>query len=709
MNKTTDRYKSIHIKPITIMGLTLLTLSTSISTCLANSQVTFTDIAKHPILSNEFERYPSLADETLQKLKQQPLLFGPTEPNSTTNISKLPLETRGWPGIAVFDYDNDGDMDLYITNGPGVSNSLYSNQLNETGFLSFIDIGVDSGAHAINQDSSGVCFGDIDNDGDHDLMVLGMGDPNIFYENKGDGTFIDITTNAGLTGGSLNSTGCSMGDVNADGLLDIVVGNSLPINNSVAWWVEPFSLNEHNQLYINTSDNVFTDRSEESGLQILKGLEPSFNNPASVTFAVAMVDYDLDGDIDIITANDNGFFLPGSLGGIDRGIIHIFNNDGNANFTDVSVEAKTNIVGAWMGLSFADFNSDGIMDMFATNAGDYESAGFRQSIGMPYILGDFASRWFLGQNDGSFLSPGVGDVIATPFAWGTVAKDYNNDGDTDILFYGGMDIILSTTASNPGVLLQNDGAANFTYDKNALGKDHSTRSIHGVASGDLNNDGFVDIISVSGFDHPAPIEVFPIGVSFGGDLDIFANLIPMFVPGNSPNELIWSGITYPNGGLAIEINKAENNNNWVKVELLGSKGLTKKGMVNRDGIGATIMFTPKNGVTVMQPVLGGASHLSQSSLIQTFGLGSSSVKGNVEIIWPGGVHNKLYNVKHGENILIPEIACDYKVSHREHSSYTKCLRSELKQLYKSNFITARQSLRFYKSAMKAYFEHNASR
>jgi len=705
MNTKAFENYNYKLKPYTfIAGISLVSFM-NCQVALAEKSVTFSDVANLPESNIEYERQPSLIDEKLNQLKLQPLLFGPTEPNSTINISKLPIETRGWPGVAVFDYDKDGDMDLYITNGPGVSNSLYSNQLMESGDLGFFDQGADSGVGAVNQDSSGVCYGDIDNDGDQDLMVLGMGDSNILYENNGDGSFINITEKAGISGGELNSTGCSMGDVNGDGLLDIVVANSLPINDSVAWWLEPFSLNQHNQLYLNSSANVFTDISEQSGIKELAGLEQAYDKPASVTFAIAMVDYDLDGDLDIVTANDNGFFLPAALGGIDRGIIHIFKNDGNASFVDVSVEAKTNVVGAWMGLSFADFNSDGLMDIFATNAGDFESAGFRQSIDMPYVLGDFASRWFLGQSDGSFLSPGVGDVIATPFAWGTVAEDYNNDGDTDILFYGGMDIILSTTASNPGVLLQNDGNANFHYDKNALTKDHSTRSIHGVASGDLNNDGYVDIISVSGFDHPEPIEVFPIGVSFGSELDIFANLIPMFVPGDKPNELIWSGITYPNGGLAVEINNAESSNNWVKVELLGTKSLTDYGQVNRDGIGAVIKFTPENGKTVMKPVIGGASHLSQNSLVQNFGLGSAT-EGTIEVIWPGGIHNKLYSVNHGELVTMPEIPCDYRTDFSHHKKYRKCLSKQLKQLYKSKLISRHQLKMLTNSAIRAHIEYN---
>jgi enediyne biosynthesis protein E4 len=699
---------TIIINKLNYLGLVLVVMfcSAFISTfCLADTSVRFTDVSPNPSTGITYERFPSLADELLNQFKQYPLKIGPNEIDSINNLAKLPIETRGWPGVAVFDFDMDGDMDLYVTNGPGVNNSLFVNQISQSGVLSFVDLAAQLGVGASEQDSSGTCYGDIDNDGDSDLMVLGMGDSNKLFENNGNGTFKDITLSAGISGGYLNSSGCSMGDINGDGYLDIVVANSLPINNAIAWWIEPFTQNQHNQLYLNQHNQVFSDISVDSGIQELKGQDPSYPGAAGVTWAISMVDYDLDGDVDIISADDNGFFLPANLGGIDRGTLHVFNNDGTGKFTDVSIDVGVNKVGAWMGLSFADFNSDGQLDMFVTNAGDYASAGFRLSIGVPYEVGEAASRWFLGQKDGSFSDPGIGALVAIPFAWGTVAQDYNNDGDTDILLYGGMDIILSTTASNPGVVLQNDGNANFTYNKNALDTDHTVRSIHGLASGDLNNDGFVDFISVSGFDHPKPIIVTPIGINFGGPFDNFANLIPTFVQGDTIDELVWSGITYPNGSLSIEINST-NDNGWVQVELKGGVNLIKDGRVNRDGIGAIVKFTPDKGKTVMLPVLGGASHLSQDSLILTFGLGSKAEYGVVDVLWPGGVNNRLYAVKHGEYVVFPEIPCDYKSNWHKFRKYKECVIKALKELHVSEMISKKESSRLIKSALYAYNEYH---
>ena len=668
------------------------------------NSITFVDIAADSNSGISYERFPSPADAVLNEYKQKPLLFGPNEPNSTENLAQLPIETRGWPGIAVLDFDRDGDMDLYVTNGPEVANSLYVNQLIESGSVSFVDAGAQAGVGANEQDSSGICYGDIDNDGDHDLMVLGMGHSNKLFENKGDGTFAEISETANIGGGNLNSTGCSMGDVNGDGLLDIVVANSLPIDNAIAWWVEPFEYNQHNQLYLNQQDNIFSNYSTESGIETLKGQDPSIANAAGVSWAIAMVDYDLDGDIDIVSADDNGFFLPAAHGGVDRGTLHVFNNDGTGHFEDVSIDVGLAKVGAWMGLSFADFNSDGLLDMFVTNAGDYASAGFRQSINVPYEAGEAAPRWFLAQEDGTFAEPGVGSLGALPFSWGTVAKDYNNDGDTDVLLYGGMDIIMSTTASNPGVILQNDGEANFVYDADALSKNHSGRSVHGLAAGDLDNNGFVDFISVSGFDHPTSATASPIGISFDSPFDGFANLIPMFIPSDTDGELVWSGVTYPNGSLSIEMNSADNGNSWVQVELLGAIDLTSNGQVNRDGIGAIVKFTPDGGKTAMQPVLGGASHLSQDSLINTFGLGAEAEEGTVDVLWPGGVNNRLYAVKHGEQVTFPEIPCDYQASWTNVESYTSCVTDNLTQLSTASVIDAAASARLLDSAVRAYNE-----
>jgi len=356
-----------------------------------------------------------------------------------------------------------------------------------------------------------------------------------------------------------------------------------------------------------------------------------------------------------------------------------------------------------MGFSFGDLNSDGHMDFFVSNAGDYSIQAFYAQKGLPYNLGDSASRWFLGQANGTFSDPGVGGLIATPFSWGTSMFDYNNDGDTDIIFYGNIDVQTGAIATNPGAILQNDGNANFSYDAAAIPKDHTTRNVHGLATGDLNGDGFVDIVSVSSFDHPAPIPVVPLGVTFGGPFDAFANFVPNFFLNPEIGALSWTGIVYPNGSLSVEMNSADNNNNWAEIMVKGTVGITSEGKVNRDGIGAVIKFTPEDGKTVMKPVLAGSSHLSQDSLEQYFGLGSED-KGMVEVMWPGGIRNRLYDVHKSERIIFPEIPCGYTADWDNTLYYRKCVKEALYEIVKEGLLNRKEAARFRKSAMKAFWE-----
>ena len=687
--------------PSSRTGILAILTILSVHTVKADTGIVFSDIAQDPGVGINYSRTPSLTNDVLNAFKQQPLFLDFSDPSTIPNLAQLPEETRGFPGVAIFDYDGYGDLDLYVTNGPGTSNSLLSNQLKESGKLSFKDMGALSGAGLHDKDSSGVCFGDIDNDGDEDLLVLDLADTNSLFENKGDGTFEDITPQSGIATDKLNSTSCSFGDVNSDGLLDVVIANSLPMDNTFAWWIEPFVLNQHNELYVNKGANRFENVSGTSGIQELAGLPPAIPHPAGVTWSIAMVDYDQDGDVDIITADDQVFTLPPSAGGVNRGLIHIFNNDGTGHFTDVSVESGTAKGASWMGLSFGDFNSDGFMDMFATNAGDYAQTMFRGFIGAPYSLGEYASRWFLGQADGSFIDPGVGpDLVATPFAWGTSTLDYNNDGDTDIVFYGNIDVGLATMASNPGAIIQNDGDGNFHYDSRAIPKNHTRRNVHGLATGDLNGDGFVDIVSVSSFDSPEPIPQVPMGVLYGGPFDEYANFIPNFAS-VQPGVWSWTGIVYPNGSLAVEMNSADNGNHWVEVTAKGTIGITPKGRVNRDAIGAIIKFTPEDGKTVMQPVLGGSSHLSQDSLAHNFGLADED-EGMVEVLWPGGVRNRLYDVHKSERIVFPEIPCSYMDNWGNRRDYAECVNKSLKKIVKSGLLERKDARRFLKSAMKAF-------
>ncbi len=609
-----------------------------------------------------------------------------------------PLNSRGLPGVAILDYDSDGDLDIYVTNGPDAPNSLYSNQLEETGQFTFVDVAEEAGVTATDQDSSGVVYGDIDNDGDQDLLVLGTGEPNRLFENQGDGTFVDITEESGIGGGNKFSGSASFGDVNGDGFLDVVIGNTFTDWNDrvPVGGIVPFERNEHNQLFLNNGDNTFTDVSETSGIQNLasENLPPG---AATITHAIAMVDYDLDGDIDIIHADDQGGVPQSDLGGSDRGVIYVLQNDGEGNFTDVTVESNLDVVGAWMGLSFGDFNADGNLDIFASNGGDYTSA----AIG-GQLEGQASSRWFLGQDDGTFEDPGVGELNATPFGWGTSTLDYENDGDTDIFFIGGHDLGMFVDASNPGALLQNDGNANFTYEPGVLDADHTRRNEKGSAVGDLNGDGFVDIVTVSNFNTPESIELEQYPNQFNSSFDETAQFVPTFTS-TAPGEFVWNELELTDGTLSVEINSADNGNNFVEVDTLGTVGLTEDGVANRDGIGAVVSFTPEDGSTVMQPILGGSSYSSQDSLAANFGLGEQE-SGMIEVLWPGGVRNRLYDVPAGEKVVFPEIPVSFDGDFASQQEYEDLVRDALDELVEAEAITSEQSELFFSSAVRAFEE-----
>ncbi len=627
-----------------------------------------------------------------------------------------PSKSNGTPGVAIFDYDRDGDLDIYVTNGPGTPNSLFSNQLVESGEVTFVDQAADAGVEATDQDSSGVSFGDIDNDDDQDLLVLGFGEANILYENNGDGTFTDITAAAGVGGEGdcspffpfaavCTHTSASMGDINNDGLLDIYVSNTFDQRSYFPIFFEPFAINDHDQLYLNEGNNQFADVSATSGIQDLNGFPPQGEGMAGISWAVAMVDYDFDGDVDIFVADDQAAIPPAAMGGVDRGLQHLFKNDGTGHFTDVAVESGIAVPGSWMGYSFGDYNSDGFMDFFDTNFGDPAVSVF---FNMP-ALGFASSKHFLGGPGGVFTDPGLGALVSTAFGWGTASFDYDNDGDTDILYHGGINGGPLIDASNPGLLLKNDGNANFTYDLATFAgsTNHLLRAVEGVAVGDLNEDGFVDIVTASSFDiSPDSQTLFTVPFNFGGPLDGIPKFMPVNLPTGNPNEFVLNEevLNLPLGTLAVELSSADNGNRWVKVRAKGTIGITSEGKANRDGIGAVMRFTPHQGKTVMAPILGGSSFQSQHDLTAYFGLGSK-IRGTVDVLWPGGTKNRLYNVFHGSNILFPEIPCSYDTEENV-IAYSLCVTNALDELEEADILSPAMKVKFLVSALVAYGEEH---
>ncbi len=656
--------------------------------------VTFQDIAAGDGAGITYRRRPSPSKAIFDRIKQEPTYSFP-------DLSRTPFKSRGAPGVAIFDFDRDGDLDLYVTNGPGAANSLYANQLRETGALAFVDLAAAAGVAAADQDSTGVCYGDLDNDGDHDLLVLGNLEPARLFENRGDGTFADLSAASGIEVVRRSAMSCTLGDVDGDGLLDIAVANAFDLSEQSPIFVEFFAGNQPNQLLRNLGSNRFEDVSLASGILDLDLPPQAPQGAATITWAIALVDLDLDGDLDLLHADDQAALPHGGEGGLDRGYVQIFENDGSGRFTNVNGARAMRRPGAWMGLAFGDFDRDGRLDLFATNTGNYAIDGFR---GAPGTV-DRDSRWFLQQGDGTFFDPLDQGVLNTPFGWGTSAADYDNDGDTDILFHGGADFgPLVVTA--PGVILDNDGRAGFRRDAAALAgsTDHVRRTVHGMAVGDLDEDGFIDIVSVSNFDFPAPIPLTP-AVPLGGEFDVDAFHLETFIRIDPENFIFrFSGIDLPDDGtLAVEVNRGGNGNRWLKVEARGTVGLTSGGRVNRDGIGAVLRVTPHGGEPVLQPVLGGSSYASQDSLIATLGLGRAA-KATVEVLWPGGVRNRLHDVPAGSRVLFPEIPCSFDDRSLGFPEYHQCVTTALDQLVAAGVLDHGARGRFLASAIRAFHE-----
>ena len=641
--------------------------------------VTFRDIADadHGIT---YRRTPSANNAIAEAIRQR----------GTTNKFDVllgPAKERGAPGVALLDFDRDGDLDIYATNGPGHANSLYSNQLRETGQVRFRDVARETGAGLADQDSTGVCFGDIDNDGDDDLYVLGAKMPNRLLEYR-NGRYFDITAYAGVGGGNFNHSSCAMSDLDGDGRLDLFIGNTFDWATKMAIMIEPFALNQPNQLFLNKGRRRFVDVSARSGIR---------GATNDISWAVALFDYDSDGDDDIFVANDQGAMPPARYGGIDRGFVRTYKNDGHAHFTDVTTETGLGTPESHMGFAVADFDGDGTLDLAISNIGDYIEPFF----GIPYTLGDQTQRWFLNNGDGTFRDPGVGELISSGWSWGISPFDYDNDGDFDYVGLGGFDMSLIVDESNPGVILVNDGQAHFSPDL-SLDADHGSRNDHGVAIGDLDGNGFEDVVSVSIVNRPASLPQALYPTSYGNYLDGLAGFAPVWTLTGNGDEARWSGIVMDNGSLAIELNEGGTGRKSVNVEVLGSVGLTDRGKVNRNGIGAIVSFTPDGGSRATQPVLGGSSLASQDSLLAHFGLGDAAA-GTVEVVWPGRVKNRLYAVRAGEKVLVPEIPCSYDTGDSR-SAYRACVTNAVKDLHRAGAIDRAERDRLFASAMRAYDE-----
>jgi hypothetical protein len=488
-----------------------------------------------------------------------------THSNGHSPEKYLP-ETTG-AGCAFFDYDNDGWMDIYLVNSgkcdffnpdPPLRNALYKNNRDGT----FTDVTEKAGVGA-GGFGQGVAVGDYDRDGFQDLYITQYG-RSILYHNNGDGTFTDVTEKAGVgvTGWASSAVWF---DYDNDGLLDLFVGQFVDFSKEKN---KPCGVHEDglrhycipqiyqpmpSWLFHNNGDGTFTDVSKSSGI---------VSHPGKV-WGVVACDVNNDGRMDLFVSNDTvANFL--------------FVNDGKGKFTETGTEAgvafgATGKARSGMGVDAADFNQDGWLDLFVANI-DRENFALYQN-----------------NHDGTFddLSAPAGVAKATKFmsGWGLKFFDYDNDGDIDLLLSNGNpdDLINAlhgeVSYEEPLILFHRNGKAWEDVSAKSGPVFKTPMSARGLALGDFDNDGAVDVlISVNG------------------------------------------------GAPVLLHNLAGKQNHWLGIQLVGTKS-------NVDAIGAEIKYKAGDLVRT-QTKVGGGSYLSSHDPRVVLGLGKHTTIDWVEVKWP---------------------------------------------------------------------------
>jgi enediyne biosynthesis protein E4 len=484
------------------------------------------------------------------------------------------IETKG-SGVAFFDYDNDGWLDIYLTNGSrldahwasGMAPTTHLFKNNRDG--TFTDITERSGLGRTGW-QTGVCVGDYDNDGWDDLFCTFWGH-NILFHNNGDGTFNDVTRAAGLSQKRGRwGTGCSFVDYDRDGHLDLFVCNFVALDPDHPPTLDSASLcqwrgvptmcgprglpGDTNILYHNNGDGTFSDVSERAGI-----LKPG----PRYSISCACCDFDNDGWPDIYVAIDS---MPSIL----------YQNNHDGTFTDVAVLAGCayNADGqeqAGMGIAVADYDCDGWFDIFKTN------------------FANDTCNLYHNNGDGTFsdlsFNSGVGSNTSY-VAWGCGFIDYDNDGWQDIVQVNGhvypeVDRYnFGQSFRNPRIVYKNLGNGVFKDVSAEMGSGISERfSSRGAAFGDYDNDGGLDVLILNMNDRPSLLH------NVGGK-----------------------------------------RRNWIKLKLVGTR-------CNRTAIGARVRVVTGKHIQ-MGEVQSGSSVMSQNDLRLHFGLGNSPIADLIEVKWP---------------------------------------------------------------------------
>ena len=506
---------------------------------------------------------------------------------------KYLIETMG-AGVALFDYDNDGRLDIFLVNGaplddptplgtiPKKSGAKFWNRLyHQKSDGTFEDVTQKAGLQGEGY-GMGVAVGDYDNDGYEDLYVTGFGG-NHLYHNNGNGTFTDVTAKAGV-GGSGWSTSAAWVDLDGDGYLDLVVLRYLDWDFADVWcgehregyraYCHPENFKAVPPLvYHNNGDGTFSEVAAKLGLaKPAKGL------------GVAFEDYDKDGHLDVFFANDSM-------------LEYLYHNKGDGTFEEVGLTAAVAADAdgrtyAGMGVDFADYKNTGWPSLLVTDL-----ANQRYSL-------------YENNRDGSFnyvsQETGIGKMTLLHSGWGVRFFDYDNDGWKDLMIAQGHDLdTIELTAPTlryrePLLLAHNDRGKGFTDVSNESGEVFQQNWVgRGLAIGDLDNDGRLDAV-----------------------------------------------VTTNDGPAHVLHNEIQTSNHWLLLKLVGHKS-------NRDAIGAQIKVVTGDGSQYAMVTTAG-SYLSSGDKRVHFGLGKQAQVSTIEIRWPSGIIQALKDVRADQILQIDE-------------------------------------------------------
>ena len=513
-----------------------------------------------------------------------------------SRTSLLPEDMGSGAGFA--EIDNDGDLDLYIVNIPGAfkdklsnntdttsTNALYRNNGNGT----FTDITLSAMVGDTGY-GMGCVFADYNGDGNIDIYVTNYGE-NVLYRNNGDNTFTNVTKTAGVEC-PLWSTGAAFADCDGDNDLDLYVCNYVDYDlekfeqkkaeSKQSGILVPNALNptvfqpQDNFLYRNNGDGTFTDITEKAGVSASSGR----------SMQAIFSDFDNDNDLDLYVANDTS----------DN---HIYRNEGNGTFTDVSAESWAADFRGSMGITAGDYDADGDIDLFISHWIEQENVLYRNLLKESVVETNNPEHIrFVDESYSAMLA----EISIKEIGWGTSLFDYDNDGDLDIFVANGSTF---QHLDQPELLIpqnnqlfRNEGDGTFSDVSKTSGiANLPARVSRGAAFGDYDNDGDVDIFIVNNYDQPTLLR-----------------------------------------------NNLSNNNNWLQVKLVGLSP-------NTNAVGAKILLS-NEGITQIREIYAGDSYMSANSFIAEFGVGKSTQVKMLQIIWNNGQTQSLQDISVNQLIEI---------------------------------------------------------